>query len=55
MSKIEEQVKIVSEPLNTNFLKDSLLNLQYLTSKDIKDFIKKDRVKLIIGNPPINH
>jgi hypothetical protein len=54
MSKIEEQLKIVSEPLNGNFLKDSLLNLQYVTPKDIANFIKKDRVKLIIGNPPIN-
>lgn len=54
MSKIEEQQTIASEPLNFNFLKDCLEKLQYVTPKNIADFIKQNQVKLIIGNPPIN-
>ena len=52
MSKIEE-IKILSESVNPNFLKDSHELLQYFTSKNIEKYINQNRVLSIIGNPPI--
>ncbi len=44
---------IISGSCNPGFLKDAIDELEtYRTPKNIIDFIKDERLKVIIGNPP---